>query len=122
MMLFIYDFNINRKGHNMSRTYRKNTRWFFKVHGLLLSTYKDRTIKKEFETFEDDDFSWVGNGWRHKRMIVTVGDVDNIPRQAGSEIKTMHRRIDRSRYRNALNKDMEDPLNVVSSFDPWIYD
>jgi len=106
----------------MSRTYRKNSRWFYKYQGKFYTSWDDRTIKGDPRTYEDYD--WRCGGHMHGKHFykeVIVGDSENYHANfCPKEMKKITHRIDRARYKLALLNN--EDAHIVSSFDPWDWD
>lgn len=109
----------------MSRTYRKNTRWYTKSQGQFYSWYEDKTVFGTPKNYIIEE--WIKGGvvtetkdGGNFSQIVTVMDVDNSHRGAGKENKTMYHRIDRARFKQALYYN-EDAF-IRTSADPWDWD
>jgi len=110
----------------MSRTYRKNARYFMKFRGEVYSSYKDRTVKGKARNYKEYDWrtAWKNGddltGSARFFEIVLVGDSENYHRSPPKDWKAMCHRIDRRRYKDALRNN-EDAF-IKSSFDPWDWD
>jgi hypothetical protein len=113
----------------MSRTYRKNPRWFTKYKGVYYNDYKDKTIIGEVRKikcssypkgpFLKEDYPIIFNGSLHY-FEALVGDTDCFPRYNGRNMKKCCQHVDRARYSQALYN--HNDANIKSSFDPWDYD
>ena len=118
----------------MSRTYRKNERYFYLYKGEYYSCYKgNRSLKsnlvlKPYRALEyQPHFVPCYCSPCSRRYDVTVGDGDNYGRGLGGKNKTLLHKIDRSRYRHALNRcivrdDYDRLYDVKPAYDPWDWD
>ena len=112
----------------MSRAYRKNERYFTHYKGEYYNDYyKNRSMKIDLDLRDYDDVPF------HRRdicsparifRIVMVGDGDNYGRGMGGKNKTLLHKIDRSRYRHALNRcivrdDYDLIFDVKPAYDPY---
>ena len=111
----------------MSRTYRKNRRWFLKFEGDFYNPYTDKTIKGKSQNYTKYDWrkgcliiDKTLHGANQFFEIVKVGDSENYSYTPPKGWKTMTHRIDRARYKQALY-DNEDAY-IYSSTDPWNWD
>ena len=106
----------------MSRTYRKNKRWFRKFKGEFLDIYwrRETYFKKNSCNYrqvgDNEDYPWGASGFD---KIVWVTDSDNW-HVAPSCIKRIYRRMDRARYKQALLND--EDTNIISAFDSDAWD
>jgi hypothetical protein len=109
----------------MSRTFRKNSRWYCWYQGKLVNNYKkcrsDHTPNTATNDFEDDWLTLCDSA--QVRKEIDVGDADNLKSlRLTKKDKQKFRRIDRSRQRNALRRSLEDdnvtPDDYKPAFDP----
>lgn len=120
----------------MSRTLRKNSRWFTKVHGEYYTGYCKNTSMKfhlpvkdleDLPTDKDKLTKRIEYGKKHQ--IVKVGDGDNLGNGYQPPERAMMSQIDRSRAKQALSRamkekefDYETLEKVKPAFDPWAWD
>ena len=118
----------------MSRTFRKNVRYFDHYRGEYYGGYgNSRSMKVNLE-LKDHNELW---DWKkHKtpecavamfRRVVRVCDGDNWGDGMGGRNKKALHRVDRARYRNALVKSIlrdnyDNVFDVKPAFDPWDWD
>ena len=107
----------------MSRTYRKNSRWFYNYKGEFYSSYSDRTIKGKYKNYKDYDWRKDEALWGASRhfAVVLVGESESYSINCPSDVKTMCHRIDRARFKQALLNE-DDEAYILPSFDPWDWD
>lgn len=116
----------------MSRTYRKNARWYHQYKGnLYRSCFSgDVSLKgkpKEYEV--EPELPWSFHFCQaYVYTEVTVGDTDCLGSPCSGPLKKDFRRIDRARRKAELIKDMKkgpEEVNdnpIISSYDPWDWD
>jgi hypothetical protein len=116
----------------MSRTYRKNLRIFDHYKGEYycpLSNYPSLKVKDK-ENIKDTNILWSYYPHNNEAINpecttarfyreVLVGDGDTWGHGIGGKNKTRLHKMDRSRYRQALNKDYDNPLAIKPAFDRW---
>jgi len=109
----------------MSKTYRKNVRHFTYYKGEYYNDYfKNRSMKVNLEL---RDWKEIPNNICFPARIfriVKVGDGDNYGRGMGGKNKTILHKIDRSSYRNSLNRsilrdDYDLLYDVKPAYDPY---
>ena len=111
----------------MSRTYRKNSRWYDKIAGKYYCHYRDHSVKDKkgiiFSTNQDwGEFRRVFFSASSVYREVLVGDGDCISKlYITREDKRRCHKTDRSRLRCALSKDWDDPY-YTPAFNAWDYD
>ena len=122
----------------MSRTFRKNRRWFSKVHGEYYSAFSHNPSMKfplplknmeELPGCDTKYYAASRGSYKYSRHIVRVGDGDNYGKGVGKELKQTLNRMDRSRAKHALTRAMKDWTfnyevmeNLVPAFNPWDWD
>jgi hypothetical protein len=108
----------------MSRTYRKGIRWIEKYKGTFYDWHRTphRSTQYPFHVTQYDDINLLDIGTARIRVEVKVSDSDNYQRFRGNtkDLKRMHHKIDRARYKQALRNN--EDTHIVPSFDPWDWD
>lgn len=118
----------------MSRTFRKNTRYFYLYKGEYYSQSRgNRSLKSKIKLKTYEELPYKPHfvpcycspcTVRHE---VKVGDGDNYGLGIGGKNKKALHRLDRARYRNALNNsivrdDYDRIFDVKPAFDDWDWD
>ena len=117
----------------MSRTFRKNRRYFYHANGEFYSSYKNPSMKahiplKDYDSLPSFDHPWkIYSYCQIKRFVVRVCDGDNYGCGIGGSNKSSIHRTDRARYKNRLNTcskndNYDNVLHINTSFDPWDWD
>ena len=117
----------------MSRTYRKNRRWFYKFRGVFCYSSSNQTIKGKAKNYYEvpykgridtsDEFAtayWEHFGVAHFYEEVIVCDSENFTIRRPSDVKKLCRRIDRARAKQSI-RNGGDGFHK-SSYDPWDWD
>lgn len=120
----------------MSRTFRKNSRWFSHVNGEIFNDFRHSKFKdaklKNLPDYEEIYGNYgYGYGFASVFIEATVPDADCYRRlHYNKDDKRMVHQIDRRRAQAALRKLLNDPEDFNSgveilwnpSFDAWDYD
>jgi hypothetical protein len=109
----------------MSRTYRKNERYFTHYKGEYYNDYfKNRSMKIALDLHAWNEIPRNVCNPASFFRIVKVGDGDNYGHGCGGDNKKAIHRIDRARYRNALNRsilrdDFDRLFDVKPAYDTY---